>query len=63
MNIEQIACECGSITYLEILEIDDRYLIEFAKAILEEAAKECDAQATCEGIAQRCAEAIRKLKV
>lgn len=58
MNIEQIASECGSITYLEILEIDDRYLIEFAKAILEEAAKICDERA----YADNCAEAIRKLK-
>jgi hypothetical protein len=44
-----------------------KYLYDFsvilANEALEMAAKECDAEASCEGIAQRCAEAIRKLKV
>jgi len=30
---------------------------------LEQAAKVCDSEATCEGIAQKCAAAIRQMKV
>lgn len=60
MNIEQIARECG--LYDDDQEPLTEYLQQFANAILEEAAKRCDEEATCEGIAQRCAEAIRRMK-
>lgn len=64
-RIEELARECGAWTDAGALIADVRNdrLIKFANAILELAAKECDAEATIEGIAQRCAAAIRKLKV
>lgn len=38
-------------------------LQEYGEAVRAEARKVCNAEATCEGIAQRCAAAIEKMKL
>jgi hypothetical protein len=52
-----------SITQDEILKIiEDKWLLMIKEAVLAEreaCAKVCDSEATIEGIAQRCSEAIR----
>ncbi len=47
---------------IEVAECLERKLVEARKDALEDAAQVCDSESSCEGIAQKCAVAIRAMK-
>jgi hypothetical protein len=58
-DIEALISKHGSITAQPLMDLVVTVVLEAVEAEREACAKVCDEEATIEGVAQRCADAIR----
>lgn len=54
---------CGAESGYMIYEEFKQAMIEYGEHLKAEAVKVCEAEYTCEGIAQRCAAAIERMEI
>lgn len=68
IDIDRLARECGARDYysdflsgIQAWKFTPGQLIAYTRMVMEECAKACDAEASIEGIAQKCSAAIRRM--